>query len=332
MRAITLPRYGEPELLRLADIEAPALGPQDLRIAVCAAALNPIDAKIRSGGQRGVIRPKMPAVIGMDLSGVVTEVGAAVTGFSVGDEVFSSPHHRRMGCYAEEAVVAAKECALKPQNLSHEEAAGIPLVGLTAQNCLDACRLQPGQRILIQAGSGGLGSIAIQLAKHRGAEVLATCSTKNVNLVRELGADRVIDYTQESYEDVAKGVDAVLDALGGEHLLGALRTVRRGGRIAAVTMNLPQYTKRFGPYLGPGAMALGFGARMLQAKLQYGVSLRPIARRPDGDVLKQLGKLVEQGALRPVVDRILPLEDAAEAHRYLETGRARGKVILRIRE
>jgi NADPH:quinone reductase-like Zn-dependent oxidoreductase len=268
----------------------------------------------------------------MDMSGVVTEVGGAVDGFAVGDEVFSSTSHRRMGTYAEEIVVRAEEVAKKPRGLSHQEAAGLSMVGLTAWNALVGfCNLQPGQRVLIQAGSGGVGSTAIQLAKHLGAEVLATCSTRNLELVRDLGADVAIDYTEERYDDIASGCDAVLESLGGEHLGRALRTVRRGGRVASITTGLPAYTKRYGPWLGLAVVGLGTCATMIDAWLLRGRKLALVTRRPSGATLAKLAGLAENGALRPVIDRVYPLDAVAAAHAHIETGHARGKVVLAVR-
>jgi NADPH:quinone reductase-like Zn-dependent oxidoreductase len=308
------------------------LGPRDLRVAIHAAAVNPVDCKIRSGGLRGLVRLDLPARLGMDMSGVVTEVGGAVDGFAVGNEVFSSTSHRRMGTYAEEIVVRAEEVAKKPRGLSHQEAAGLSMVGLTAWNALVGfCNLQPGQRVLIQAGSGGVGSTAIQLAKHLGAEVLATCSTRNLELVTDLGADVAIDYTEERYDDIASGCDAVLESLGGEHLGRALRTVRRGGRVASITTRLPAYTKRYGPWLGLAVVGLGTCATMIDAWLLRGRKLALVTRRPSGATLAKLAGLAENGALRPVIDRVYPLDEVAAAHAHIETGHARGKVVLAVR-
>ena len=235
MRAVRMHSYGGPEVLQLELVPAPTPGPHDVRVAVHAAAVNPVDFKIRSGGQRSVVWLSMPWTLGMDVSGVVLEVGAQVTAFKVGDEIVASPSHRRMGCYAEEVVIRADEVALKPSSLTHVEAASLPLVALTAWDSLRAMRVQRGQRVLIQAGAGGVGTVAIQLAKHLGAEVLTTCSAANLELVRELGAKVAIDYRAQDWREVARGCDSVLDALGGEALAFAIATVKRGGRVACIT-------------------------------------------------------------------------------------------------
>lgn len=331
MRAARIHAYGDADALIVEDVPEPAIRADEVRVRIHATSVNPVDFKIRGGFQRAVIRLRLPATLGMDLSGVVEEVGANVQDFAVGDEVVSSPSHRRMGTYAEAIAVRASELAHKPASLSHEEAASLPLVGLTAWDALvGMMRLGPGQRVLIQAGSGGVGTAAIQLAKHLGAEVWTTCSPRNFELVESLGADHVIDYRTQDYAEVAAGVDGVLDALGGDDVLKAVRTVRRGGRVAAITAGLPTYTKKYGPTLGLLAMVGGTIGRVSRAALVHGVTLRMVTRRPSGANLQRLMDLVAEGALRPVIDRVLPLSDIAEAHRYLETGRARGKVVVRV--
>lgn len=328
MRAVRLHHYGAADELRLEDTPSPRAGPDDVRVAVRAAAVNPVDFKIRSGAQRAVLRLSLPWTLGMDVSGEVLEVGARVSGFKAGDQVVASPSHRRMGCYADEVVIRADEVALKPASLTHIEAASLPLVALTAWDALKAMRVQRGQRVLIQAGAGGVGSVAIQLARNIGAEVLTTCSASNVELVRSLGADRAIDYRTEDWRAVARDCDAVLDSLGGEALLEAISTVRRGGRVACITPGVPEFTKRYGSVLGLLVFAGWLGGTMLRARLTRSVSLQVVTRRTSGQTLGELMRLVDAGALRPVIDRVFPLAEAAAAHRYLETGHARGKVVL----
>ncbi|MEM1032183.1 MAG: NADP-dependent oxidoreductase [Myxococcota bacterium] len=330
MTAVRMHGYGPPEVLHVEEVPRPgALGPRDLRVAVHAAAINPVDFKIRKGAQRAFIWLDLPAILGMDVSGVVTEVGARVTDFAVGDAVIASPSHRRMGGYAEEVVVRADECAAKPAGLDHPEAAALPLVGLTAYDALvgSAC-VQEGERVFVQAGAGGVGSIAIQLAKHLGAEVFTTCSPRNADVVRSLGADRVINYRTEDYEKVAAGCDVILESMGGDHLERAIRTVRDGGRVASITPGLLDWTGRYGAVLGVIGFGLYFAWRAGGARLRRGVRVALVTRRPRGQNLTRLGALVDEGALRPLVDRTYPLAEVREAHRYLETGHARGKVVL----
>lgn len=333
MRAVRMHSYGGPEVLRLELVPSPVPGPHDVRVGVRAAGVNPVDFKIRSGGQRSVVWLSLPWTLGMDVSGEVLEVGAKVRGFSVGDQVVASPSHRRMGCYAEEVVIRASEVALKPKSLNHVEAASLPLVALTAWEALvRALRVEHGQKVLIQAGAGGVGSVAIQLAKHLGAEVFATCSAGNVELVKGLGADVVIDYRAQDWREVARGCDAVLDSLGGEALDGAIATVRRGGRVACITPGLPEFTERFGAALGLVLFGGQMAGKIVGARLRRGVSVQLVTRWAKGKTLGQVMSLVDAGVLRPVIDRVFPLAEAAEAHRYLETGRARGKVVLSVRD
>lgn len=331
MKAIQIRSYGDADVLAVEDVAPTAIGPKDLRIAVHASSVNPIDFKLRSGAQRAIVPLSMPWTLGMDVSGVVTEVGAKVTDFAVGDEVFSSPSHKRMGCYAEEVVVRADECAKKPASLTHNEAAALPLVGLTAWNALvDTCDVQPGQKVLIQAGAGGVGTVAIQLAKHLGADVYTTCSERNVELLKMLGADRVIDYRAERFEDVAKDCDAILESMGGDHLERALATVKPRGTVASITPGLPTYTKKHGAFLGVLVFGLYLVRRVIGARLHNGARLRLVTRKASGANLAKLAALVDEGVIRPVIDRVFALDEVADAHRYLETGRARGKVVLQV--
>lgn len=328
MQAALLHRYGEP--LTIAEVPAPAVGPRDVLIKVHAASVNPIDVKIRAGAQRGAIRYRLPWITGMDVSGEVIGVGAEVTRFSVGDAVFSSPGHRRPGCYAEQVAIPEEEVALKPKNLSHVEAATIPLVGLTAwQSLMPRLAERRGQRVFIQAGSGGVGTFAIQLARHFGAEVATTCSAGNGQLVSGLGADTVIDYRSQRFEDVLSEVDIVLDSLGGSERDRAFPVLKKGGRLATIVSGLPAYTARYGPNLG----VLASGLSVVRFKLQglaAGVQTAAVLRKADGEQLAQIAALVEQGAIRPVVDAVYPLAEIAAAHAHVETGRTRGKVAIQV--
>lgn len=332
MRAAVLHAYGPPENLLIEEVAPPPLARADhVRVAIHASSINPVDYKIRAGKQRGVIRYRLPRSIGLDLSGVITEVGSAVKAFAVGDEVVGSPHHRHPGAYAEETVVPAAELARKPARLTHVEAASLPLVGLTAWQCLyDKLAERRGQRAFIMAGSGGVGTIAIQIAKHLGAHVATTCSPRNHALVQELGADQVIDYRTTRFEDVLSDLDLVLDSLGGDATDRALKLLVRGGRLASINSGLPANTERFGPELG--AMATGLHIAGLRLKgFRRGVDATTVVRKPDGALLQKLMDLVEEGVIQPVIDRTYPLDDIAAAHAYGQTGRARGKVVIQVR-
>jgi len=330
MRAAQIDRYGPPEVLRVVDVPEPTCGPDDVVVAVHAASVNPVDYKIRAGSQRGAIRYRLPWTLGLDVSGVVVERGANVTRFSVGDAVYGSPSHKRPGTYAERVAVNASELALKPPGLTHEEAASLPLVGQTAWGCLMPwVERWTEPRVFIQAGAGGVGSFAIQLAKAHGAHVTTTCSPGNAQLVADLGAERVIDYRSVAYDDVLSDMDLVLDALGGEHRHRALRITRRGGVVASIVGGVPAATEKYGPNLGllaVGGAMVGFWIH----GLVRGVRARNVIRSPSGAVLEQITALVEAGAIRPVIDTVYPLADIARAHAHIETGHARGKVVIAV--
>jgi alcohol dehydrogenase len=332
MRAVRLHRYGGPEVLQLDEVPTPQPRRGQVLVEIHASSVNPVDWKIRSGGQRGLVRYRLPRALGLDVSGVVVAVGPGVTRFRVGDAVYGSPAHTEDGCYAEYAALPAVQLALKPAGLSHLEAAALPLVALTAWEALVVkARLQPGERALIHAGAGGVGHVAIQLAKARGAEVVSTCSARNVERVRGFGADRVIDYGQERFWEVLEDVDVVLDGLGGEARGQSLAVLRRGGRLPSIVGGFPAYTRRFGPVLGVLAAVADIAAFMLKARLTKGVKVFQVVRHPRGDQLEALTALVDAGALRPQIDRVFSLAELPEAHRYSETGRAQGKIVIAVR-
>ena len=332
MRAARIHQYGPPDVFQIDDIPVPDVGPSDVLIEVHAASVNPIDWKIRSGVQRGIIRYKLPHVLGLDVSGVVSAVGDKVTRFAVGDEVYSSPNFKRDGTYAEFTVVDESELAHKPANLSHQEAATIPLVGLTAYQCLvTKSNLQSGERVLILAGSGGVGSFAIQLAKALGAEVTATCSGRNTELVSSLGADHVIDYTVETVHERPRDFDLVMDNLGGTERNNIRNVLKRGGRLPTIVGGIPKETKRFGPNLGSIVAIAKLVGFIVSTRLIRGQKVHYVLRKADGLQLAEITRLIEEEKIRAVVDKVFPLEDVAEAHRYSETGRARGKIVIAVR-
>lgn len=331
MKAVRIHRYGDASVLQLDDVPRPQILPNDVRIRVCATSVNPVDWKIRSGGQRNIIPLKLPWILGLDVSGVVSEIGRNVKRFRVGDEVWSSPTHRRPGTYAEEVCIDEAEVSKKPQSLSHEEAASLPLVALTAyQSLAEVGLLQPGQTVLIHAGAGGVGTAAIQLAKHLGARVITTCSERNEDFVKSLGADQVIDYRKQRVENVISNVDVILDSIGEPAFESNIKMVRHGGRIVNISINVPQHVKRFGPVLGSLTLAASFVRMHTVPYLEKEVVLQHVIKRCDGVMLEQLAELVDNGELRPVIDKVFPLDLIREAHRYSESNRARGKIVLHV--
>lgn len=333
MLAARIHEYGGPEVLRIDEVAKPSPGPRDVLVRVRAAAVNPIDWKVRSGAQRGVMRYRLPWILGLDVSGVVEARGERVTRFEVGDEVWSSPTHRRPGTYAEYVCIDEREAAKKPKNVSHEEAASIPLIGLTAYQCVvEAGALRAGQRALVHAGSGGVGTFAVQLAKHLGAHVVTTCSARNADFVRSLGAHEVVDYTKGSFADACEPVDFVLDSLGEDAFADNVRVLKRGGRMANITLDLARLVERWGSILSVPAAGLSILRMMLVPWLKKGARSRHVIKRSDGAQLGLIAGLVEQGAIRPVIDRVYPLAEIQEAHRHSESHRARGKIVIRVSE
>lgn len=329
MRAMQLAAFGGPEQLKLVELDSPTPKPNEVLIKAHAIAINPVDCKTRQGYQQAIIPLRPPCVLGMDVSGEVVAVGAAVKRFKVGDEVISSPSHKRQGCYAELVAIPEAEVALKPSNITHEEAASLPLVGLTAWDSLvRAASVGPGQRVLIQAGAGGVGSIAVQLARHLGATVYATASARNMALLEELGAHHPIDYTKQSWQEVAAGCDLIVDSLGGQALEDAIKVVRPGGIVVSLMSGLPDAAKKHGPYLGFGAVLTRMVRLIVGARISRQVKLKPVARQPDGLALGELSKLVEGGQIKPLVERVFDFEELPQAHELLEQGRTRGKLVL----
>lgn len=330
MRAIVFDRYGLPDVLREAQVPEPVVGPRDVLVAIRATSVNPVDCKIRQGYQRGLNPQRFPAVPGMDLSGDVIQVGPEVTGFAPGDAVWASPHFRRAGTFAERIAVRADELAPMPSNLSYEEAASLPLVALTAWDCLvGAAGLKGGQSLFVQAGAGGVGSVAIQLGRAIGATVSTTCSPGNAQFVQGLGAERAIDYRTERWDLALRDVDVVLACLGPAEVMQAINVLAPGGCVASINTGMVPAVTRYGPRLG----LLPMLARLLQASMWArfrGRRVRHVVRKASGENLAAIGAMVEQGLIKPVVAEVLPMQNAANAHRLSEGGHVRGKVVVSI--
>ncbi|MEV4033814.1 NADP-dependent oxidoreductase [Streptomyces umbrinus] len=333
MRAFTVERYGSKDGVRVGDVPEPVVGADDVLVRIVAASVNPLDRMIRDGEMKTILPYKVPFVLGNDLAGVVVEVGAAVTRFAVGDEVFARPDKNRIGTFAERIAVHQDDVAVKPTTLTMEEAASLPLVALTSwQALVERAHVQPGQKVLVHAGSGGLGTIAVQLAKQLGAYVATTTSTANVDLVKRLGADVVVDYKKQAFETVLRDYDVVLDSLGGETLKKSLDVLRPGGKVISVA-GPPDAA--FGRELGANPVVrLAMSAlslRTRRAARRRGVTYSFLFMRASGDQLRELTPLIEAGRIRPVVDTVFPFESAREALEYVEAGRAKaGKVVVRM--
>lgn len=335
MKAMVLERFGRDEPLRLQDRPMPQVGGSDVLVAVHAASVNPLDFKIRDGQVRFVLPYRPPLVLGNDFAGVVLEVGPNVTRFKPGDEVYGRPSKERSGTFAEFVSIREDELALKPRRITMNEAAGLPLAGLTAWQALtEELGLEAGRRILIHAGAGGVGSLAIQLAKHLGAYVASTAREPNHELVYSLGADVVVDYRKFQIDKVFQDYDAVFDTIGGETLLRSFRTLKpHGGKIVSVS-GMPDrgYAQRTKLGLFK-TLLFGLISRSIkQAAKAANAEYRFMFMHPSGEQLAYLAELVDQDVVKPLVDRIYPLQEANEALAYVETGRARGKVIVRVQD
>lgn len=327
MRAVVAERFGGLDALALVDREPPPVGPRDVRISVKAASLNPLDYKIRSGKTKLVIAARPPIALGCDVAGVVESAGAEVTQFAVGDAVYARLEKNRMGGLADLACAAEQVVAKKPANISFEEAAAIPLAALTALQALrESAAMTPSQRVLVHAGSGGVGSLAIQIAKILQLRVASTTSTRNLEFVRGLGADDVFDYTARA--PLPHDFDAVFDTLGGASELASIAATVRGGTVVGIG-GLPDaaFARERLPNWARAAVWLAT-TRRRHAAINAGVRFVYLFMRPDGAQLAELARWIEAGQLRPILHRTFPLADFREAFRELETGRARGKIVL----
>ncbi len=326
MKALQITKYGDIKKgLSLKEVKKPSINSNDLLVGVKAAALNPIDYKLVQGHLKDMVPLDLPCSIGFDVSGVIIEKGKDVTNFEIGDEVYSRVPQEQMGTVAELVAVNSDLVAKKPTNISFEKASGLPLAGLTALQALESVGIKKDDRVLIHAGSGGVGSFAIQFAKKKGAIVYTTTSTKNVDWVKALGADRVIDYTQEDYKEVAKNLDIVFDTLGDDYTLDAFKIIKKGGRVSSIV----------GPPDEEMAKQMEMKDYELPEKLAKLIKEKSALYKftwmqPNAKQLNEIKQMVENGDIEPIVDLIYSLEDAIDAYEYLAKGKARGKVIVRI--
>lgn len=312
MRAVILEEFGGPEVLKVAEVARPEPVPTEVLVRIHAAGVNPVDWKTRNGrGASGAMGP-LPLTIGWDVSGVVEQTGYGVTRFQVGDEVFGMPRFpRQAGAYAEYLTSPARQLARKPASVGHIEAAAVPLASLTAwQAIVETAQLESGQRILIHGAAGGVGHLAVQIAKSRGAFVVGSAKAAQHDFLRGLGADELVDYTATRFEDEVADLDVVFDLIGGETSLRSVGTLRRGGLLVVVPSGTDQ-------------AVLGEAERR-------GVRATNIMVEPDYPALEQIAALVESGGLRVEIDRVFALEDAGRAHEHGESRSSRGKIVLSV--
>lgn len=333
MKAYIVDRYSKSALLREGELPTPEVMPDEVLIQVHATSVNPLDFKIRNGDFKLFMPVRLPFALGHDVAGVVVSVGEKVKNFKIGDEVYASPDDFQVGTFAEYVAVKEPALALKPKNISMEEAASIPLVGLTAwQILVERTKIGVGQKVFIQAGSGGVGSFAIQLAKYLGAEVATTTSTVNVNWVKNLGADLVIDYKQANFEEILSNCDVVLNSQDSTTLEKSLKVLKSGGQVISISgppdigfaeaLKLPWPLKQ--------VMRLLSWSAIRKAK-SLNVSYSFHFKYASGEQLQQITELIEKGVIRPVLDKIFPFEKTNDAMAYVESGRAKGKVVIKVR-
>jgi len=333
MKAFVVDRYGRKNGIRAADMPVPELREDDVSIQIHAAGVNPLDSKIRDGEFKLILPYRLPLILGNDLAGVVVRVGSRVWRFKPGDEVYARPHKDRIGTFAEFIAVKEDGVALKPTALTMEEAASIPLVGLTAwQALLEKGQLKKGQKVLVHAGSGGVGTFAIQLAKHVGATVATTTSARNIELVKRLGVDIIIDYKKDDFAAILKDYDVVLDTQGGNALEKSLRVLKPGGKLIGIACPPDSdFAKGMGASWFLKTVMRFLSYRITKAAKRHHASYSFVFMRADGGQLSQIATLIDAGAIRPVIDRVFPFESTNEALTYVETGRVKGKVVITIK-
>jgi len=333
MKAFIVDRYGKKRALRSVDMPIPELHDDEVLVEVHAAGVNLLDSKIRDGEFKLILPYRLPLILGHDVAGVVAKVGPRVQQFKLGDEVYARPDDLRIGTFAEFVPVKEKSLALKPKGLTMEEAASVPLVALTAwQALIEKGKLQKGQKVFVQAGSGGVGTFAIQLAKHLGAAVATTTSTNNVALVKSLGADVVVDYKTQDFEDVLRDYDLVLNSQDGKTLQKSLRVLKRGGKVISISGPPdPEFAREIdAPWLVRQVVrVLSSGIRRKASG--SGVDFSFLFMKANGSQLREITRLFDVGVIRPVMDRVFSFDSTNEAMAYVESGRAKGKVVIKVR-
>jgi NADPH:quinone reductase-like Zn-dependent oxidoreductase len=333
MKAFIIDRYSKKDPMRLGEMPGPEVRDHDVLIEVHAAGLNPLDSRIKAGEFKLILPYRMPLVLGHDVAGVVSRVGSRVRQFKIGDEVYSRPADFRIGAFAQSIAVNERDVALKPKTVTMEEAASIPLVGLTAwQALIEKADLKEGQKVFIQAGSGGVGTFAIQFAKHVGATVATTTSSANVELVKSLGADVVIDYKSQDFESHLRDYDVVLNTQDKTTLGKSLNVLKPGGKLISISGPPDaEFAKDNGSnwFLQQVMRLLSFGIRRKAERHRVRYSF--LFMRANGEQLSKISSLIESGIIRPVIDRVFPFHATQEALAYIETGRSRGKVVVKVR-
>lgn len=332
MQAQIINRYGKHVVLQATEWPTPEMRDDDVLVQIHAAGVNVLDSKIKSGEFKLILPYRFPLILGNDVAGIVVGIGSRVKRFKLGDEVYARPDKDRIGAFAEFIAMNENDVALKPKSLSMQDAAALPLVALTAwQALVEKAHLMQGQKVFIQAGSGGVGTIAIQLAKHLGATVATTTSAANIDLVKKLGADVVIDYRQADFETILQDYDVVLHSQDGRTLDKSLRVLRPGGRLVSISGPPdPEFGEEIGAgwFMRTAMRVLSFGVKRKARRLNVEFSF--LFMRANGRQLSEIASLVDSGVISPVVDRVFPFSKTNEALAYVETGRAKGKVVVNV--
>lgn len=333
MKAFTITRYSKEGSLQLVELPQPGIKENEVLVEIHAAGVNQLDVKISTGEFKLLLPYKFPLILGHDVAGIVTKVGSKISRFKVGDEVFARPADFRIGTFAEYIAVNENDIALKPKNITMEQAASFPLVALTVwQAFVEKAKLKRGQKVFIQAGSGGVGTIAIQLAKHLGATVATTTSADNFDLVKSLGADMVIDYKTQDFETILKEYDLALNSQDGKTLEKSLRILKPGGKVVSIS-GPPDaaFAKEAGLswFMKTAVFFLSRKVKKQAKKLNVNYSF--LFMQANGKQLSEISSLIEAGIIRPIIDKVFPFEQTKEAMSYVASGRAKGKVIVKVR-
>ncbi|WP_445457383.1 NADP-dependent oxidoreductase [Flavobacterium sp. HNIBRBA15423] len=333
MKAYTINRYSKEDKLQLVEVAEPVINENDVLVQVHSASINPLDVKLKSGEFKLLLPYKFPLILGHDVAGIITKVGSKVSRFKVGDEIFARPSDFKIGAFAEYISIHENDIALKPKNISMEQAASIPLVALTVwQAFVEKAKLKKDQKVFIQAGSGGVGTIAIQLAKHLGATVATTASAGNFELVKSLGADIVIDYKTQDFETILKDYDLVLNNQDEKTLEKSMKILKSGGKVVSISSPPdPAFAKEVGLSWFMKTAIFFLSRKVRNQAKKLGVDYSFLYMQANGKQLSEIGKLIETGVIRPVVDKVFSFEQMNEAMSYVSSGRAKGKVVVKVK-
>ncbi|MXO04459.1 NADP-dependent oxidoreductase [Flavobacterium sp. HBTb2-11-1] len=333
MKAYILPKYGKAEKLLLSDVKIPEIGDYEVLVEIHAASINQLDLKIKNGDFKLILPYQLPLILGHDIAGIVVETGSKISRFKIGDQIYGRAADFHIGSFAEYIAVNENDMALKPKNISMEQAASIPLVGLTVwQAFAEKAKLGKGQKVFIQAGSGGVGTIAIQLAKHLGTFVATTASEKNFDMMKDLGADIVIDYKKDNFENILKDYDLVLNSQDVKTLEKSLTILKPGGSIISISgPPTPEFAKSIG-----ASAIISFILWLTSMKIRnraknLNINYSFLFMKANGRQLEQIGNLLESKAIKPVVDKVFSFEQTNDAFEYMEKGHAKGKVVVKIK-